>query len=104
MGTAQSVVRREYLLPPAYEVWGKVMFSQVSVCSQWSLLSHNVIGRQPRLRRQLPSEGTQKGRTPSRQTPHPHTPQDTDTARGYGQQAGSTHPTGMHTCLCNARV
>ena len=36
----------------------------------------------------------QKADCSRRQTPL----QDTDTAKGYSQQAGRTHPTGMHPC------
>ena len=50
----------------------------------------------------MPWEGRSplKGRSPyppqNSDPPPPHT--DTDTVAGYSQQAGGTHPTGMHPC------
>ena len=72
---------------------GKVLFSQAFVCSQGGggpfclrgggvvLPSHNAMGRQTPLqvRQNLPPPGK-------------------DTME-YGQQAGGTHPTGMHPCF-----
>ena len=70
-----------YLLPPANEVWGKVICLQVCVCPQGGACSRGVV-----LSRGLPGLGR----------PGPggclvETPQ-TATA------AGGTHPTGMHSC------
>ena len=64
--------------------------------------------------RHLPGADTPQEQTPPRSRPPPReqTPQGADTpppkeqtppctvhAGRYGQQAGGTHPTGMHTCL-----
>ena len=59
-------------LPPANEVWGKVIFSVACV--------KNSVHR----------GGGFLGRYPPSGTVH---------AGRYGQQAGGTHPTGMHSCL-----
>ena len=58
-----------FLLPPANEVWGKVIFSQASV-----ILSTGGGGM------------------------HPGDPPPPSTT-GYGQQAGGTHPIGMYSGL-----
>ena len=75
-----------HLLPLSIRIrsMGKVMFSQVFVCSQevcllGGLPSHNAVGNQTPL--------------------HADPPPGKDTT-GYRQQAGGTHPTGMHPyCL-----
>ena len=64
------VISHVFFLPPVNEVWGKVIFSQACVIL---------------FRGGLHSEG---GRT---------IPPPSDTM-GYGQRAGGTHPTGMHSC------
>ena len=51
------------------------------------LPSHNAMG----LAYPPPPNRTPRNQTPPRQ--------DTDNTTRYGQQAGGTHPTGMHTCL-----
>ena len=66
------------LLQPANEVWGKVMFLHLSVI--------------------LFMGGGQWGRHRPGQTPPLWADPPPDTM-GYGQQVGSMHPTGMHTCL-----
>ena len=76
------------LLQSAFEVWGKVMFSQVFVSSHGGLHSHNAMGRHAPL---------SKGRPLSQGRPLLTPRQDTDTSTRYGQQVGGTHP-GMHTC------
>ena len=43
--------------------------------------------------------GTWAGTPPGRYTPWAGTPPGAVHAGRYGQQAGSTHPTGMHSCL-----
>ena len=50
----------------------------------------------------LPGQ-TPPGETPPRQTSPGQTPPVPNTT-GYGQQAGGTHPTGMHTCFMNILV
>ena len=69
-----------WLLPPADEVWGKVIFSQASIShSVWGVGGWSATG--------------------SRWYAHPswtHPPGFTHTP--YGQQAGGTHPTGMLYC------
>ena len=37
---------------------------------------------------------------PEAGTPQEQTPPSAVHARRYGQQAGGTHPTGMHSCYC----
>ena len=66
-------------LPPANEVWGKVMFSQMSVCPQSLGPGGFVCG----------SGGVHTSMDTNR--PWTHTPDS--------QQACSTHPTGMPSCL-----
>ena len=65
-------------LPPANEVWGKVMFLHLSVI-------HSVY------------EGVCIRESWGR----PLTPSDTT---GHGQRAGGTHPTGMHYCFVQSNV
>ena len=67
------------LLPPANEVWGKVIFLHLSVI----LFTGGVPGQV-----HLPP-----GTPPARYTP------GSVHAGRYGQQAGGTHPTGMHSYL-----
>ena len=66
------------LLLPAYEILGKVMFSQASVILSMGRASFpqcHGAGRSPTTKRQTPGQRTD------------------------GQQVDGTHPTGMHTCL-----
>ena len=80
------------LLPPANEVWGKVIFSQecvnnsvhrgrVQVVSQHAL--QQVSRRVP-----APGESAPRG-VPGGDPP------------GMATAAGGTHPTGMHSCIFN---
>ena len=110
------------LVPPTNEVWGKVIFLHLSVI----LFTGGYLGRYTPRQVHTPPwadtslwAGTPPGKvhTPlGRYTPrqvHPtgrYTPQvGTPPGRytpqqcmlGYGQQAGGTHPTGMHSCLFN---
>ena len=96
-------------LPPANEVWGKIIFLHLSVIlfmggegSTWAGTPPQ--GRYIPLGRYTPS--------PSRYTPGRYTPLGRYTPPGqvhpplqcmlgYGQQAGGTHPTGMHSCFVN---
>ena len=74
------------LLPPANEVWGKVMFSQVSVIqSTGGSASREEVSASRRRGVCIQEEG---GVIP------PCPPSDTT---GYGQRAGGTHPTGIHS-------
>ena len=93
-------------LAPANEVWGKVMFLHLSV-------SHSVqMGGEgggvcpiacwdtplwADIPGQIPPCRHPRADTP-RQNPPLDRPPPLDT-KGYGQQAGGTHPTAMHTCL-----
>ena len=95
------------ILPPANEVWGKVIFSQVFVCvwggDVWlpsiHHRSHDQEGLHPGGGSAAKGGGLHPGgyackgvgQTPIRLR-----------YMGYGQQAGDTHPTGMHSCcvLC----
>ena len=79
-------------LPPANEVWGKVIFSETcvknSVHGGWGT---TVGGGLPQcmLGYHLPPEpGTPPG-----------TPPPAEHAGRYGQRAGGTHPTGMQYCF-----
>ena len=84
------------LLPPTNEACGKVMFLHLSVilfrgcipaCSGWGRGVHPP-----------PRQTSPPGRhTPPGQTPRSDAPLSNNT--GYGQQAGGTHPTGMHSCF-----
>ena len=79
---------------------GKVMFSQACVKNS----VHRRVGVCPKK-----CWDTPPGRQPSWQTPpQVDTPQADipwadipPNTTGYGQQAGGTHPTGMHSCLVN---
>ena len=102
------------LLPPANEVWGKVIFLPLSV-------GHSVHGGGEGCLPGPPSLGRHPlGRHPPRQTPPGQTPSgrqplqaDTPQADNHysrqippiphemATEAGSTHPTGMHSCLCS---
>ena len=76
-------------LPPAKEVWSKVIFLHLSFCSQGEGLPHCMLGKHP--------PGTTH---PPEQTPpgtrHPPFAQCMlgDTVK----QAGGMHPTGMQSC------
>ena len=72
-------------LPPANEVWGKEIFLHLSV----------ILFTEGGVPGQVPQAGTPPGR---------YTPRGAVHVGRYGQQAGGTHPTGMHSCLpyyCN---
>ena len=122
------------LLPPANEVWGKVIFSEA--CVKNSVHRRGVPGQvhppdkvHPRAR-YTPQAGTppragtsldqvhprNQVHPPGPGTPHPPGPGTLHQTRytphlpgqvhpralhagRYGQQAGSTHPTGMHSCF-----
>ena len=73
--------------------WGKVIFSEACVknCVHRGGLPHCMLGYTPPPRTDTPQD--------QRQTPREQTPPSAVHAGRYGQQAGSTHPTGMHTCL-----
>ena len=86
-----------YLLPPAIEVWGKVIFSVACVKNSvhgrgglpMCMLGYHPLGRDPL-----------RSRTPPSRHPHPprtrHHP-GTRHAGRYGQQAGGMHSTGMQS-------
>ena len=86
-------------LPPANEVCGKVVFSQVSVCPQGCNSGHMSFPGVGVSGTRFPSGGgyvqgvrggyVQKLVLPLRQTWH---------TMGYGQQAGGKHPTEMLSC------
>ena len=95
------------LLPPVNEVWGKVMFLHLSVILLTGVCPTPLCGCRPRPRLgQTPPPlglGRPHGcRPPGDRTDHPwmQTPgvRQAPSFR-YGQQAGGTHPTGMHTCF-----
>ena len=84
-------------LPPANEVWGKVMFSQVFVCPREG-------GWLPRIRSYMtrghlpPPGGSASEGVCIRGGGWIDPPRDTWDTTGYGQQAGGTHRTEMHSC------
>ena len=90
--------------------FAKAMFSQVSVCPKGGDV-HPIAcldtspgpdtpcGRRPPGSRHLPGADIfPSSRHPLADTPPEQTPPRAVHARRYGQQAGGTHPTGMHTC------
>ena len=104
------------LLPPANEVWDKVMFLHLCVNlfteGGGRRQTSGVLGRPP-----SPMQTPYGGQTPPDadpplgwadpprlqtlldRTPRPHpNPGVGQTRPRYSQQAGGTHPTGMHTC------
>ena len=91
--TIQTHQNKRNLLPPANDVWGKVMFLHLSVIlftgggvypsMQWG---RHPLGRHPPRQTPPQADTLAPGQTPPSNT------------TGYGQQVGGTHPTGMHTC------
>ena len=95
-----NLVTKLPLLPPANEVWGKVIFSVACVKnsvhggggSTWADTPPRA-GTPPRqVHPQPPS------RYITSPTPGQVHPPGAVHAGKYGQQAGGTHPTGMHSC------
>ena len=93
-------------LPPANEVWGKVIFSAAYVKN--SVHRGSIWAGTPPWTGNPPPPGQvhpQAGTPPSQvHTPWQGTPPWVGTPLGavhagrYGQQAGGTHPTGMYSC------
>ena len=103
-----NLVTKLPLLPPANEVWGKVIFSVACVKNSVHR-GGGVPGQvhpQGRFTPQagtLPPPGTvhphpQAGTPPPHPSGQVHPPPGAVHAGKYGQQAGGTHPTGMHSC------
>ena len=103
-------------LPPANKVWGKVLCLQACVCPQGECLtrytpweqtpphSRHPLGAEPHSRqphsRQPPRADTHpQSRHPQEQTPPRADTPSAEHAGSYGQCAGSTHPTGMQSCV-----
>ena len=80
-------------LPPANEVWGKVIFSQVFVCPRER---GGVTSQNQKLHDQGGSASSRGVCIRGGGWIDP--PLDTWDTTGYGQQAGGTHPTEMHSC------
>ena len=102
-GIIQRKLPRVILLPPANEVWGKVIFSEACVKNsvhrgRGSASVH--AGIPPGTRHTPP--GT---RHPLDQAPplNQASPRAEHTGR-YGQRAGGTHPTGMQSCIITAYI
>ena len=76
-------------LPPANEVWGKVIFSVASVKN-----SVHREGGSASVHARIPLPADPPESRPRYQAP----PLGAEHARRYGQRAGGTHPTGMHSC------
>ena len=74
--------------------FAKVTFSQVSVCPQAGGLPHCMLGYTPH----LPGRYTPRAGTPPRCLVHAGIHPPVQCILGYDQQAGGTHPTGMHSC------
>ena len=88
------VLRIAESLPPANEVWGKVIFLHLSVILfTGGGLPQCMLGYHP------PGPCN----PPKLCTPRPCTPPGTEHAGRYGQRAGGTHPTGMQSCLITDR-
>ena len=96
-----------FLLPPANEVWGKVMFWHLCVslftgglCLQGGVCRGVCIQRQSASREGLHPEGVclQGGSASRGLLGRPPPPPHSNTA-GYGQREVGTHPTGMQSCL-----
>ena len=114
---------RRQLLPPENEVWGKVIFSEACVKNSVHGEGSASVraGIPPPWTRHHPLGPAPQDQAPPHWTKHPtgpSTPLDQATPLGpdplspwtrhppcavhagrYGQQMGSTHPTGMHSCL-----
>ena len=81
MCTEVTKYRTDTFLPPANEVWGKVIFLHLFVI--------------------LFTGGSTWAGAPEQVPPGRYTPPGAVHAGRYGQQAGSMHPTGMHSCYHN---
>ena len=77
------VITKYFLLPPANEVWGKVIFSEACVKNS----VHGGGG----------SASVHAGIPPRPPSPEQAHPPGTEHAGRYGQRAGGTHPTGMQS-------
>ena len=77
------------LLPPANEVWGKVIFSEA--CVKNSVNRGTGVGIPP-------PERTPRSRPPRSRPPRSRSPTREQTPPGSRHCAGGTHPTGMHSC------
>ena len=108
----------DVFLPPANEVLGKVIFSEACVKNSVHKgrgLPQCMLGYQPippPMQTPPPGQGPHKSRHPPRSRHPPGAdPLEANTspsrplppgavhAGRYGQQAGGTHPTGMHSCV-----
>ena len=98
--TIHHDILRTAFLPPTNEVCEGYVFTGVCLStgggSTWAGTPgqvHPLAGTPPG--RYTPQAGTSPGQVhpPGRYTPRPQC------MLGYGQQAGGTHPTGMHSCL-----
>ena len=76
-------------LPPANEVWGKVIFSEA--CVKNSVQK----GESASVHAGIPHP--RPGTPPGSRRPPPDTPRAVHAGR-YGQRAGGMHPTGMQSC------
>ena len=96
-------------LPPANEVSEGYVFTPVchsvhrGVCAPVHAGIHPQEADNPSPRKWYPPSqeaDTPRKQTPSQEadTPRKQTPPNAVNAGIYGQQAGGTHPTGMHTC------
>ena len=90
-----------FLLPPANEVWGKVIFLHLfvilftgGVCLSACWDTTTPLEQTPLQDQAPPQEQT----SPRADTPWSRHPPGAEHAGRYGQWAGSTHPTGMQSC------
>ena len=83
---------------------GKVMFLHLSVILFTEVACHTPLGRHTTPWHTPPRQTPPRHIPPGQTTPPTHHPwADIPPAQcmlGYGQQAGGTHPPGMHSCLC----
>ena len=86
------------LLPPANEVCEGYVFTGVLSVHRWGCLPF-ACWDTPLLGRHPSWADTPHRHPPGR--PPTDTPGQTPPMLGYGQQAGGTHPTGMHSCWCD---
>ena len=113
VGMCGHTIRANFLLPPASKVCKGYVFTPVckSFCSQGGVPGQELPGQvHPKagtpMRRYTLSKAGTPTRPITRYTPWAGTPplgryttHQPQCMLGYIQQAGGTHPTGMHSCL-----
>ena len=87
-----------WLLPPANEVWGKIIFVHLSVILFTGGVCPIACWDTPPGAESSPEQTLPQADTPPR-TRGRHPPPGAVHAARCGQQAGGTHPTGMRSCI-----